>query len=255
VFFTNLFESNLKVKHIAQKVIYYTVIDSTNDEIWSFYEENNNEDKIIVITDNQKRGKGRGHNTWFSKPGQSITCSFSLGNIFPNEQFNFHAVLIPIAIITAIQKFLSINLNIKWPNDIMYQNKKLGGILIESKKINKKIILNIGIGLNVNEFYEDFPEDIRNTSISLREIAGHPIQREPLLAFILNELDRMTDSVDTKFLINEWMENCMHKNKQITFKKNNKTITGIFKYINEFGQAVINQDNDYINYDGAITVL
>ena len=255
MFFTNLFESNLKVKYIAKKIIYYAAVDSTKDEIWSLYEECNNKDKIIVITDNQKKGRGRGHNTWFSKPGQGITCSFSLEKIFPNAQFNFHAILIPIAIIKGIKKFLSIDLSIKWPNDIMYHNKKLGGILIESKKINKKIIFNIGIGLNVNEGLEDFPKNLQNTSVSLREIAGHPIQREPLLAFILNELDRMIDNIDTKFFINAWMENCMHKNKQITFKKNNKIITGIFKYINEFGQAVINHDNNYINYDGAITLL
>lgn len=255
MFFTNLFESNLKVKHIAQRVIYYTVIDSTNDEIWSFYEQNNNEEKIIIITDNQKEGKGRGHNTWFSKPGQSITCSFLLDNIFTDNQFNLHAILIPVSIITGIQNFLSINLGIKWPNDIMYNDKKLGGILIESKKMNNKIILNVGIGINVNESYEDFPEDLRNTSISLREIVGHPIQREPLLAFILNELDKTIDNMETKFLIDKWMEYCIHKNKPISFNKNNETITGIFKYINEFGQAVINNDNDYINHDGAITLL
>jgi len=256
VFFTNLFEANLTTKYIAKEVIYYTHIDSTNDEVWLLSKKKvNTNRKLIVITDNQKQGRGRGANQWVSKPGQSITCSFLLKNIFPSKQFNLNAILIPVAIIKGIHKFTSISLGIKWPNDIMYNDKKLGGILIESRIIDNQIFLNIGIGLNINECYQDFHDNLSNTAISLREIAGHPIQREPLLASILNELDKMIDEIDTVSLINTWMENCMHINQQISFSENNKPINGVFKTINEFGQAVINYNNDDINYDGAITVL
>ena len=256
MFFTNLFESNLTTKHIAKEVIYYTNIDSTNDELWLLCKKKiNTNRKFIVITDNQKQGRGRGANEWFSKPGQSITCSFLFKNIFSSKQFNLNAILIPVAIIKGIHKFTSISLGIKWPNDIMYNNKKLGGILIESQIIGNQIFLNIGIGLNINECSQDFPDTLSNTAISLREIAGHPIQREPLLACILNELDNMLDDIDTTFLINTWIDNCIHINKQVSFSKNNKPINGVFKTINEFGQAVINNNNDYMNYDGAIRVL
>ncbi len=256
MFFTHLFESNLQTKYIAQEIIYYTSIDSTNDELWSLCKKTiNGSSKFIVITDNQKKGRGRRNNQWFSKPGQGITCSLLLESIFSNKEFNLHAILIPLAIIKGIQKFTSISLGLKWPNDIMYNDKKLGGILIESRKINNKIFLNIGIGLNINELYQDFPDELCNTSISLREIKSHPIQREPLLAFILNELDLMIDNIEVKSIINQWMEYCIHKNKPISFYQNKVVVNGIFKYINEFGQAVINHNNDYITCDGAINVL
>ena len=256
MFFTNLFESNLITKHIAKEVIYYTNIDSTNDELWLLCKNNNNPNrKFIVITDNQNQGRGRGTNQWFSKPGHSITCSFLLKNIFSRKQFNLNAILIPVAIIKGIHKFTSISLGIKWPNDIMYNNKKLGGILIESQTIDNQIFLNIGVGLNINECSQDFPDNLSNTAISLREIAGHPIQREPLLACILNELDKMLDDIDTTSLINTWTVNCIHINQQISFSENNKPIKGVFKTINEFGQAVINNNNNNMHYDGAITVL
>ena len=132
---------------------------------------------------------------------------------------NFHAILIPVAIINGIKNFLSINVDLKWPNDIMYNNKKLGGVLIESKINREKIILNIGIGLNVNEGSHDFPDTLKQSCISLKEIKGHPIQREPLLAFILNELNQLIDNIDTALLIKQWMQSCMHKNKRITFTK------------------------------------
>ena len=255
MFFINLFESNLRVKYFAKTIVYYTSTESTNKDVWDIYKDNNSDEKLIVITDNQRKGKGRGQNIWFSKPGQGITCSFLLSNVFSESKFNFHAILIPVAIINGIKNFLSINVDIKWPNDIMYNSKKLGGILIESKINKGKIIFNIGIGLNVNEDNYDFPDSLKQRCISLKEIKGHPIQREPLLAFILNELNQLIDNLDTTVLIEEWTQSCMHRNKQITFTKNQKRVTGVFKYINDTGQAVIKHNNNYINYDGAINLL
>jgi len=256
MFFTSLFESNLKVKNFAKKIIYHHSTNSTNDDIWTLYSEKN-ESSIVVITDNQKNGKGRSNNTWFSKPGHSITCSFLLKEIFPRNQFNLHAILIPVAVIKGIKNFLSIDLSIKWPNDIMYKNKKLAGILIESKvsKINDKTIFNIGLGINVNEDCIDFPLELQKKSISLKEIKGYPIQREPLLASIFNELDLLINTMDVSNLITSWMDSCSHKNIKVEFFNNKQPVNGIFKYINEKGEAIINYNNQNIQYDGAINIV
>ena len=108
MFFTNLFESTLRVKNFAKKVIYYTSTDSTNDDIWELYSKDNEQD-IIVITDNQNKGRGRLNNIWFSKPGHSIICSFLLKEVFHKKQFNLHSILIPVAIVKGIKNFLSID--------------------------------------------------------------------------------------------------------------------------------------------------
>ena len=253
MFFKSLFESNLKTKTIARDVRYYANLDSTTDELWSLYGKNTLDKNCLVITDNQTYGRGRGLNQWFSKSGKSITCSFLLDPIFYDNYFNLHALLIPVAIVEGLKKMAFIDVGIKWPNDIMYKNKKLGGILIESKGINT--ILNVGIGLNINELYEDFPEDLIDSAISLREITGYPIQREPLLAFILNKLNNLIEYNDVQLIISHWMKFCNHKNKKISFKKNNEQIIGIFESINEFGQAVINHDDKSMYYDGVIDIL
>ena len=253
MFFTSLFESTLKVKNFAKKIIYYNSTESTNDDVWDLYTRNN-EQNIVVITDNQKNGRGRSHNKWFSKPGHSITCSFLLKKIFPKDQFNLYSILIPVAVIQGVKFFSSIDLSIKWPNDIMYKNKKLGGILIESK-MNDKEIFNIGLGINVNENNLDFPLELQKKSISLKEIKGHSIQREPLLASIFNELDLLINTLDVPALITSWMDNCSHKDAKVEFLNNNKLINGTFKCINQKGQAVINYNNEYIEYDGAINIV
>jgi len=253
MFFTNLFESTLRVKNFAKKVIYYTSTDSTNDDIWELYSKDNEQD-IIVITDNQNKGRGRLNNIWFSKPGHSIICSFLLKEVFHKKQFNLHSILIPVAIVKGIKNFLSIDLKIKWPNDIMYENKKLAGVLIESKT-TQETIFNIGLGLNVNEDQIDFPIELQKNSISLKQIKGHSIQREPLLAIILNELDLLINTLDISLLIESWMDSCNHKDSKVKFINNKESISGIFKYINDKGQAVINCNNKYIKYNGAITIV
>ena len=250
MFFTQLFKSNL-IK-FNPKVIYYTSTNSTNEDVWELFSEYEN--NLIVITDNQKNGKGRNNNKWYSKPGHSITCSFILPEIFSKEQFNFHSLIIPIAIINGVKNFCSIDIQVKWPNDLVYKNKKIGGILIESKK-KKKYYFNIGLGINVNENKSDFPEALQSKAISLKEIQGYPIQREPLLACIINELNILINNLDISFLIQQWTKFCCHINSEVSFTYNAKKVTGIFKYINEQGQAVISLDNEYINFNGAIKIL
>ena len=250
MFFTQLFESNLK--NYIPKIVYYTSTNSTNDDVWELFSEDNK--NLIVITDNQKNGRGRNNNKWFSKPGHSITCSFILPQIYSTKNFNFHSILIPVAIIKGIKRFCLIDLKIKWPNDIMYSGKKVGGILIESKK-KKKYFFNIGIGLNINENIIDFPKELQSKSISLKEIQGYSIQREPLLAYIINELNILIKNPDTSYLVKEWTKYCCHNNSIVTFNYQNKQVEGVFKYINEKGQAVINLNKEYINFDGEINVL
>ena len=251
MFFTNLFEANLQVKNFAKETIYYTSTKSTSDDIWELYNETGQTDKLI-ITDNQTAGKGRKNNHWISQPNKSITCSFILKNIFNIKELNLYSILIPVSVVNGVKNFSNISLEVKWPNDIMYKNKKVGGVLIESKLNNEKSIFNIGIGLNVNESKFDFPDTIKDNINSLKEIKGAPIQREPLLASILNELDRLINDLDRIELINYWIKSCNHINKEVSFIFENKNVFGIFMGINEFGQALIKFDNKVIEYNNPI---
>ena len=157
MFFVSLLESNFKCKSLFQEIVYLSSTKSTTNELWTYY--NDNPKKYLVITDNQTAGKGRGINSWFSVAHKSIVCSFIIEQLFSIKKFNFHSLIIPLSIIKGIKKYLSIDLKIKWPNDIMFENKKVAGILIESKKISDKYILNIGIGININENISDFNDN------------------------------------------------------------------------------------------------
>ena len=254
MFFTNLLEANLNITKFAKEIIYYTRTKSTTNDIWELYDESG-KTNTLIITDNQTAGKGRNNNKWISQPSKSITCSFILEEIFNKNEINLYSILIPVAIVNGIKNFTDICLQIKWPNDIMFNNKKIGGILIESKLNNKKSIFNIGIGLNINESEFDFPDNIKSKATSLKEIKGFPVQREPLLAFILNEIETIINNLDNSKLIKLWIESCNHINKEVLFIFKNKKVKGIFMGVNDLGQALIKVENKIIEYNNPIFII
>ena len=79
--------------------------------------------------------------------------------------------------------------------------------------------------MNINEEIEDLPSELKNKTTSLKIINKNSIQREPLLATILNELDQLIDSVDYNYILNEWMKNCSHLDENIKFKDENNILT------------------------------
>ena len=116
----------------------------------------------IVITDNQYEGKGRNNRHWLSISNKSLTFSILINKIIPAELIAWIPLIVSISIEKALSNF-NINITLKWPNDLILDNKKLGGILCESKIIGnslKKIV--IGIGLNINETINELnSEDLK----------------------------------------------------------------------------------------------
>ena len=146
MFFTPLFLSNLTTKKIARNIEYFRTLDSTNTEIFDMLKQNQAKSGDAIIADQQTAGRGRRGNNWISNPGESITCSIIIKD--EDDSLVKKLPLISgIAIIKGIKQLTKLNCNLKWPNDILLDSKKIGGILIEKKDGH----FIIGIGLNVNE--------------------------------------------------------------------------------------------------------
>ena len=251
MFFVNLLEANLKTTQIGKKITYYAITKSTNDDVWELF-ENGEKEGLVVVSDNQTNGRGQRSNQWFSKPGHGIVCSFLIKSKLKQKDIGIYSILIPIGIVNGINDLLNIELKIKWPNDIYYQNQKIGGILIETKLRKDIIYFNIGFGINANENIEDFPDEIKNKSTSINIITGKPIQRELLTAFILNSIDKLLNKIDSIDLINQYNEKCININHKVSFQYKNKLEIGVFKKINKKGQALIELNNQLINSNGVI---
>lgn len=171
-------------KHFTFNHIKLDKIDSTNSYLHELNSQKKQVNGTIVSARNQTLGKGQTGNTWYTEEDKNLTFSIVT---YPNIQIK-HAFYLNIISSLAVQKTLadlSISAKIKWPNDILVNKKKIGGILIENQlngsKINQSVI---GIGLNVNQ--SKFQTNLNATSV-LNE--GKNIEIEDLLHQIYGYLD------------------------------------------------------------------
>lgn len=239
-----IYEENLKSKVFGRSFKYFKKIKSTNDEA------KNNLNAVhghLIFTNNQTDGKGRRNNKWFSLPNKSLTFSIMLNK---NEIINkdILPLLTSVAIVKAFKKKININCKIKWPNDIMLNDKKIGGVLIESKS-NYYIV---GIGLNINHQENEFNGDISKIATSIYIHTKTKLKLEKLLANIVNEFE-LTIKKDKKNILEFWLDKCNHLNKSIKFHRKGKLVSGKFMGINKNGEALIKMNKKITNISsGAI---
>lgn len=149
----------------------------------------------VVIAERQSSGYGRHGRAWFSPPGLNIYCSIivrGMGNNLSLAQWLSWVPLVSaLAATEAIQQTAAVSLLLKWPNDLLLHERKVGGILCESSvaTINDPVVV-IGIGLNVNVPPLSFPEELQPIAASLMEASRRPIDRNRLIAQLLLELEQ-----------------------------------------------------------------
>jgi len=238
--FTQLIQTNLRTKELGKKVEYYNRLDSTNEEAWELLDEGYQHGSII-ITENQTRGKGRQSNSWSTVAGKGLAFTLILDKEYSNSFSRFISLATGISIVESIMK-RGVECLLKWPNDIFASNKKIGGILCESKIKDKRIKkMIIGIGLNVNETVEEHPQGIQDYISTMYSITNHAHQRELIVAEFLNSFERWMGKIkdNSTKVIEAWNVHCMHINKSISFFDKGKQNKGTFIGLNEEGYAKI----------------
>ena len=239
--FTQLIQTNLRTKELGKKVEYYNRLDSTNEEAWELSEQGYQHGSII-ITENQTKGKGRQNNSWSTVAGKSLAFTLILDKEYSNSSSSFISLVAGISIVESIMK-RGVDCFLKWPNDIFASNKKIGGILCESKIKDKRIKkMIIGMGLNVNETVEEHPQDIQNYISTMYSITNHAHQRELIVAEFLNSFEKWMSKIkdERAKILDAWNVHCMHINKSISFFDKGKQKKGTFIGLNDEGYAKIN---------------
>ena len=249
MFNKHIFQKQISTQYIGRKIQFYDELASTNTKSWELISQNL-ENGTIIITDNQTAGHGRQSNQWFSAKGKSLTFSIIL---YPNAKpdvINYYSLIAGLAINDALLEN-NIQSKLKWPNDVLINEKKVCGILCESKITGGLITsLVIGIGLNVNNMLQDFPLDIKNTATSIFIESGDQLQIESLLSKIICHLENRINNISSNSInLRDWESQCAHLNKNISFYVNNKTVNGIFKGLSRTGQAILDIDGEKILFN------
>ncbi len=172
--------NDLKTKFIGQDFKYFKSIDSTQIYVKNLDIENNVKDGTVVFSEIQTAGIGTHSKKWYTGRGKNLAFTFVLYPECKVKRFDRFTYMIAETMLEAIQILYDINLQIKIPNDIVYNGKKMGGILTESVshgEIVKKIF--IGIGFNVNQ--EEFPGNLSEIATSMKKEFGKEYDREKIL--------------------------------------------------------------------------
>jgi len=143
----------------------------------------------VALTDHQTAGRGRLGRRWQAPPGAALTFSLLLrppGGA-PIQQLSLVAGL---AVAEIVEEALDLSAQLKWPNDVMVDRRKVAGILAEAKGG----VVVLGIGLNVNQTREQLPPDTPTPAASLRTVDGRERDRSPLLADLLVRLEQHYDA-------------------------------------------------------------
>lgn len=191
--------STLATKSFGQRLYLHHELASTNSEA-SALAQAGAAHGTVVVAESQSAGRGRRTRSWHSPPGSNIYCSVVVRGMGQQralaEWLSWVPLTSALAAAEAVQIAASLPLSLKWPNDLLIEERKVGGILCESSHASADgPIVVIGIGLNVNLPQESFPEELRRTATSLFEITRRPIDRNRLIAQLLFELEQGLDEL------------------------------------------------------------
>jgi BirA family biotin operon repressor/biotin-[acetyl-CoA-carboxylase] ligase len=226
------------------KLSLFDSIDSTNAECKRMVLE---KDIHVIISNKQTDGKGRVGKTWSSPDSGNIYMSIACKGLIQKAPLS---LIVGIICQRSIEKVIGSDLiGLKWPNDIIYSKKKIGGILIEKEFMGQDILNIIGIGLNLNlPNKESWWGDLSSFNLELK--------RNELINIIIIELINFIDN-DIHQWVDEWEGLCIHMNSEINIKQNNKIIdSGIFTGINQDGSVKItSKDGNIKKYEfGEISI-
>lgn len=179
----------LKTEFLGQNIHYEETVDSTQ-KIAHRLSLNNALEGTVVIADEQLGGKGRMGRIWISPKYTGVWMSIILRPQIPIPKAPQLTLLAAVAVVEAIRELTSLSPQIKWPNDILINGKKVTGILTELQAEADRIhSVIIGIGINVNQKEEDFPEELRAIATSLAIEEGTTIKRADLSRAVFSKLE------------------------------------------------------------------
>lgn len=191
--------STLSTTWLGRRIELFDSLPSTNREAVQLAQADV-EHGTVVVAGSQTAGRGRLSRTWFSPPGANLYCSTILRTTRPPERvaewLSWLPLISALAAAEAIEQVSAIHVSVKWPNDLLISERKVGGILCESGTgIRSDPFQVIGIGINVNMDHDDWPTDLRDSATSIWQERRIIVDRNRLLAQLLLDLEQCLDEL------------------------------------------------------------
>ena len=230
-----------------KKIILLETVDSTNKFAMESCANGDIKSGTLIIANNQTAGKGRLNNQWESGEGTDILVSFIISPTC--KQSSVYRLTCPfsLSIHNALKHYVptQFKLSLKWPNDILIDGKKCGGILSSFEPVSGNVI--IGLGININSNYDDYSD-----RCSMIEFTNAAFDRSEILLEIIQQVELNIDDI-TKAEVNvsNWNNVAAFIGEPVSVLENGKFVRGEFKGIHSTGSAIIGtKDGDVLVRNG-----
>ena len=222
-------------------------VDSTNNYTLSLKESKLFKEGLVIISDFQTKGQGQRGSDWESEKGKNLIISVVIEpNISINKQFDISKI-VSFSVMDCLLS-LDVESKIKWPNDILVDNHKIAGILIQNVIFRNTISHSvIGIGLNVNQLiFDDYMPKATSLKLELnKNFILEEIQNE-LLNSIQNRIKAYRSGTDTEA---EYLNALFQKDKAAFFESKSQKFKGIIRGVTDRGLLIIETENLIKNFD------
>lgn len=241
-----------------KKIIYYKQLDSTNTEVARLAAKGASQG-TVVVADAQTAGKGRRGRGWESPAGENIYMSILLRPDCVPDRAPMLTLVMAYSVAKVLKEFGFVDVQIKWPNDLVLSGKKICGILTEMQLKGSEIdYVVVGVGINVNT--NEFPQELKETATSLYLQSGRVSDRqmmvESIVEFFGKAYSQFLKTQNLSFLRNEYNDMLVNVGKEVRVLEPGNEYTAYAQGINSEGELLVQtkEGEEKFIYAGEVSV-
>ncbi|MFZ6011863.1 MAG: biotin--[acetyl-CoA-carboxylase] ligase [Bacteroidota bacterium] len=234
---------------LGKNLVFVPECHSTNDLALQLSQKPETPEGTVVITNHQTAGRGQRGNTWHAAPGMNLTFSVIVKPAFLALKDQFYLNMVTsLAVRDLLKNNIDSNIEVKWPNDVLINGKKVCGILVENQIHGSRFTNSvIGIGLNINQ--EEFALP---TATSLALIRGQKVDLAGTLEILLANLEsRYLQLRQQKLTLlkDDYLRALYWRNELHTFSSHDKTFEGVIRNVDDIGRLQVETDEGLRVFD------
>jgi len=234
------FAALLTTRRLGRTLLVRESTESTNDDAWEAWGSGLG-DGVTVIAEQQTGGRGRAGRTWVHAPGLGLAMSCVLHLGCDVRQAGVLPLAVGLAVARACHS-LGAAVRLKWPNDVLADGRKLGGVLCEMRRDPRggEVVV-VGIGLDVRQRRDDFPPELRDLATSLA-LVGVEVTVEAAAAASLNALEPLWDEAqegDRSAVLAAWSERAAFWGESVTVRTPSGPVSGVAQRLDGDGSLVL----------------
>lgn len=250
------------LRRLAAQVLLSESLDSTNALLLNRAAEL--PDGTLAAAEHQTAGRGRLGRAWLAAPRSSVLLSVLVFEPPDSPLLALGGVLAAVAARAAIEQAADLPAALRWPNDLVLDGGKIGGVLVETRALPpsapsraaRRAVV-IGVGINCNQSAGDFPPELAGKATSLARAAGRPVDRRRLAAALVAELDqRLARTAGAELwpeLRREWRAHCADIGQRVTLRHDGREFRGTILDLSEEGELFVQLDDGHRGVFGPAT--